>query len=94
MSTVRLLQDFAVKAFGDERAGDDLAEIEIERLQQLGEALAAALTHWRDLTGPVWRLRPLEPSRAGVIILETVFDEVLDGPRWRALAKAFADACR
>ena len=88
MSTLRLLQDFAAVAFADEPAGG-----ETDTLESLGLAIAIAVTQWRDLAAQLSLPRPLEPARAGVIILETVFDEVLDGPRWRALAAAFAGAC-
>ena len=92
MSPLRLLQDFAAGAFADEPAG--AAPVgEAEALESLGLAIAIAVTQWRDLAAQLSLPRPLEPARAGVIILETVFDEVLDGPRWRTLAAAFAGAC-
>jgi len=93
MSTLRLLRDFAIAAFGHAASDGDLADDEVERLERLAESIAETVSLWRDLAQPVWRLRPLDPARAGVIILETVFDEVLDAPRWRALASAFARAC-
>jgi hypothetical protein len=91
MSSLRLLQDFAAAAFADGPDGAAPAD-ETETLERLGLAIATAVTQWRDLSADLSLLRPLEPARAGVIILETVFDEVLDAPRWRTLAAAFADA--
>ncbi|HEV7157713.1 MAG TPA: hypothetical protein VGN38_05090 [Caulobacteraceae bacterium] len=92
MLSLRLLQDFAAAAFANGPEGAAPAD-ETQSLERLGLAIATAVAHWRDLAADLSLLRPLEPTRAGVIILETVFDEVLDAPRWRALAAAFADAC-
>lgn len=73
--------------------GQAVAEGEIESLEAVAQAIGAAVDQWRDLTAGLPLLAPLDPARAGIIILETVFDEILDAPSWRVLAAAFALAC-
>lgn len=42
----------------------------------------------RDVAAAARRWNRDDPERAAMLILESVFDEVLDGPAWRFLAAA------
>jgi hypothetical protein len=70
--------------------GAQLAAAEIETLGELAAAIAADLADWRSLAArlDVARATPFDPRRAGAMVLETVFDEVLTPDAWRVLAAA------
>ncbi|HEY5288516.1 MAG TPA: hypothetical protein VIJ59_00655 [Caulobacteraceae bacterium] len=56
----------------------------------LAETIARGLKDWGVLLDRLSLGRRLDPSRAGVIILEAVFDELLEPVAWRVLADIFA----
>ena len=71
-------------------AGGSLARRDIQRLSALAERLGRDVIAWsgavRDLEGGA--LRPLEPRRAGLLLIESVFDEALIPEATRVLAAA------
>jgi hypothetical protein len=71
-------------------AGGAVAAAEIEILIKLSETLAGNVGQWRALTGDLDLCARLDPQRAGRLVLESVFDEVLPPEAWRLLAAAFA----
>ena len=71
-------------------AGGNLAEHELCVLSDLAETIARGLKDWGVLLDRLSLGRRLDPSRAGVIILEAVFDELLEPVAWRVLADIFA----
>ena len=71
-------------------AGRFEARREIEALGDLAKAIARAALEWRDLVAPLELASPYDATRAGDLILETVFDEILDPAAWRVLAGAVA----
>jgi hypothetical protein len=74
----------------DFEAGASVADDEIRGLCSLAEAIGRGLTEWRALTSPLSLCQSLDARRAGVILIETVFDEVMEPDAWRVLADAFA----
>ena len=56
----------------------------------VAETIASSLGEWRELTGGVELLAPWDIRRAGALILESVFDELLPPAQWRFLAAAWA----
>jgi len=81
-----LTRDYALRF----AAGARLAQAEAEALHRLAATLTdnlAALTPLvAGLEGAL--LRPFDPRRAGLLMLESVFDEVLAPDAWRVLAAA------
>ena len=75
--------------------GGRLASRDIQRLSLLAERLGREVMAWsgalRDLEGGA--ARPLEPRRAGRLLVESVFDEALIPEATRVLAAALALAC-
>ena len=71
-------------------AGRFEARRENAALDELARSIAQATTQWRDLDRPLDLATPYDPARAGELILETVFDEILDPAAWRVLAAALA----
>lgn len=82
--------DLAHRCRTDFEAGAALADQEIQGLCSLAEAIGRGLTEWRQLSADLEVSRPLDARRAGVIVIETVFDEVLVPDAWRVLSDAFA----
>ena len=76
-------------------AGAGLASRDIQRLSSLAERLGREVMAWsgalRDLEGAA--ASPMEPRRAGRLLIESVFDEVLIPEATRVLAAALALAC-
>jgi hypothetical protein len=76
-------------------AGRSLASRDIRRLTALAERLGRDVMAWsgavRDLEGGA--ARPLEPRRAGRLLIESAFDEALVPEATRVLAAALALAC-
>ena len=72
------------------RCGRYQADRDLAALFELAEAIARAIGEWRDLTRECERLLPWDPPRAGALVLESVFDELLPAPQWRFLAAALA----
>jgi hypothetical protein len=72
------------------RCGRYEADRELAALFDLAEAIVRAIAEWRVLTRECERLSPWDPPRAGALILESVFDELLPAPQWRFLAAALA----
>jgi hypothetical protein len=83
----------AFSAMSADRAelGAGLSRGEIAQLTGLAGALAANLAEWRRI------LRPLDlagriafdEERAGILLLESVFDDLLTPEAWRVLRAAF-----
>src|SRR5258708_29810532 len=69
--------------------GRELADRECGALIAVAEAIARSLGEWRELTGGLELLAPWgigrawEIRRAGALVLESVFDELLAPPQWR-----------
>lgn len=78
------------RCVADFEAGAWVADDEIRGLCSLAEAIGRGLTEWRALAAPLTLVAPLDARRAGEIVIETVFDEVLAPDAWRVLADAFA----
>jgi hypothetical protein len=72
------------------QAGQALADQETAALMALADGVARSLGEWRALIGGLELSTPLDLRRAGVLVLESVFDEILSAPQWRLLAAAFA----
>jgi hypothetical protein len=85
----RLLYDLD-EAAGEvtHRCGRYQADKDLAALFDLAEAIVRAIGEWRDLTRECERLSTWDPPRAGALILESVFDELLPAPQWRFLAAA------
>lgn len=83
-------RDFAAHCAERIEDGDRLARAEIEALSDLAGDLAAAANGWGAAVGrlDLARVASFDPRRAGTLILETVFDEVLSPDAWRVLAAA------
>ena len=62
------------------RTGRELADRECGALIAIAEAIARSLDEWRELTRGLELLAPWESRRAGALVLESVFDEVLAAP--------------
>ncbi|MEO8927569.1 MAG: hypothetical protein ABI306_10455 [Caulobacteraceae bacterium] len=76
--------------------GRRLAQGDVAHLTDLAEAVAAALTHWRRIVEAL-DLAPaaaFDTGRAGALVLESVFDDLLAPDAWRVLAAAFDLAMR
>ena len=71
-------------------AGGNLAEHELCGLSDLADAIARGLDEWAILLDRLSLGRRLDLGRAGGIILEAVFDELLEPVAWRVLADIFA----
>lgn len=75
--------------------GGSLASRDIQRLSILAERLSREVMAWsgavRDLEGAA--AGPLEPRRAGRLLVESVFDDALIPEATRVLAAALALAC-
>jgi hypothetical protein len=72
------------------RCGRDQGNRDLAALFDLAESIAQAVGEWRDLISGCERQSPCDPRRAAVLILESVFDELLPAPHWRLLAAALA----
>ena len=76
-------------------AGGSLASRDIQRLGVLAERIGREVMAWRgavrDLEAAA--AAPLEPRRAGRLLIESVFDEVLIPEATRVLAAALALTC-
>ncbi|HEY1879593.1 MAG TPA: hypothetical protein VGG68_06655 [Caulobacteraceae bacterium] len=82
--------DLAARCREDFEAGQAVADEEIRGLAGLAQAIGRGLTEWRGLSATLALAAPLDARRAGTIVIETVFDEVLAPDAWRVLADAFA----
>ena len=70
--------------------GWELASQETRKLMALADGIARSLDEWRALASGVELTTQFDARRAGALVLESVFDEILAAPRWRLLAAAFA----
>ena len=82
--------DLSRRCGSEFEAGASVADDEIRGLCSLAEAIGRGLVEWRALAAPLTFCRALDVRRAGTIVIETVFDEVMDPDAWRVLADAFA----
>ena len=71
------------------QAGRDVAARESRALVALAAGIAKSLAEWREHTGRLNLAASFDARRAGTLVLESVFDEILSGPQWRILAAAF-----
>ncbi len=79
----------------DERAatvetGRFEARLEIAALDELARSIARSTSQWQGLVRPLDLASPYDAARAGELILETVFDGILDPQAWRVVAAALA----
>lgn len=83
-------QDFVRAGARRHQAGAGIAEDDIDRLARLAERLAADLRAWAGALGEldIARHARLDPRRAGQLVVESVFDEVLIPEGTRVLAAA------
>ena len=82
--------DLSARCREDFDAGRLVADEEIRALSGLAQAIGRGLVEWRDISASLTLAAPLDPRRAGSIVIETVFDEVLAPDAWRVLSDAFA----
>ena len=71
-------------------AGGHVAATELDGLMLLAETVAGALGQWRSLTANLELASRFDVSRAGSLVVESVFDEILFPEAWRVLAAAVA----
>lgn len=83
------LRDVCIERF---EAGGAVANAEVVALTALAGAIARSLADWRDLARTLEFAAPLDPRRAGALVLESVFDEILAPDAWRVLAATLARA--
>jgi hypothetical protein len=91
-STAAYLRDCASRA----PAGRKIGEADVVALRELAQGVIEAMRAWSapfeklDLARSLGGRRPalLEPKRAGALVLESVFDELIDPGAWRVLAAA------
>jgi hypothetical protein len=81
------LRDVCIERF---EAGGVAAGAEVIALAALAMAIARNLADWRALTRTLELAAPLDLRRAGALVLESVFDEILAPDAWRVLAGALA----
>ena len=81
--------DLAARCREDFEAGHLVADEEIRALSGLAQAIGRGLVEWRDISQGLALAAPLDPRRAGTIVIETVFDEVMAPEAWRVLSDAF-----
>ena len=98
-SIVPRLRDFDTSAHELRQAclerfdgGGAVAAAEIKTLTRLSETIVDHVGQWCCLTDDLDLAEPLDRHRAGRLVLESVFDEVLSPEAWRVLAAAFAQA--
>jgi hypothetical protein len=82
--------DLAARCREDFEAGHLVADDEVRALSGLAQAIGRGLVEWRDISQGLALAAPLDARRAGTIVIETVFDEVLAPDAWRVLSDAFA----
>lgn len=73
-------------------AGGAVAAAEVAALTLLAEAIARGIGEWRTLTAPLELAATFDTTRAGALVLESLFDDILTPPAWRVLAAALAMA--
>ena len=93
--TCRLSYEHAAGAFRHDRSlqsdgGKGAVERDIDRVSGLAKSLVGSLVIWAPQimalethNGP-----SINTRRAAALVLESLFDDVLDGPSWRLLAAA------
>jgi hypothetical protein len=73
-----------------DREASGLADKECGALVALAEAITRSLGEWRKLTSELELIAHWDFRRAGALVLESVFDELLAAPKWRFLSAALA----
>lgn len=81
--------DLAGRCREDFETGHLVADEEIRGLADLAQAIGRGLVEWRGISASLELAAPLDARRAGTIVIETVFDEVLAPDAWRVLSYAF-----
>ena len=71
-------------------AGHAVADQEIRALSNLAQSIGHGLVDWRRRVSDMTLARPLDARRAGTLVLECVFEEVLPPCAWRVLSDALA----
>jgi hypothetical protein len=87
--------DTAIRDLGAEfrdrfEAGAAVAAAEVEALRALARAITDHLEQWRRLTAALELSRPFDRRRAGLLLMESVFDDLLPAGAWRVLAAALS----
>jgi hypothetical protein len=84
-------QAFSADAADRGELGARLSHGEIAHLTDLAGALAASLADWRRRVEPLdlARRAVFDEGRAGTLVLESVFDDLLTPDAWRVLSAAF-----
>ncbi|HXV00535.1 MAG TPA: hypothetical protein VG166_08550 [Caulobacteraceae bacterium] len=72
-------------------AGGAVAAREGEALLSLAGMLAAHVRQWESLAGGLELCGRFDRRRAGALLLESVFDDLLPAAPWRVLAAALAE---
>jgi len=83
-------QAFLSHAAEGAQLGARLSRGEIAQLTDLAGAIAASLAEWRRRVEPLDLARQIafDDERAGALVLESVFDDLLTPPAWRVLSAA------
>jgi hypothetical protein len=81
---------FSAAAADRAELGGPLSQGEIAHLTGLAGAIAASLADWRRRLEPLGLARRIafEEARAGALVLESVFDDLLTPGAWRVLGAA------
>ncbi len=71
-------------------AGGRIARLETELLWRLAGCIATAVAEWATIVEDldVARQRQLDPAESASLVLECVFDPILEPQAWRVLAAA------
>ena len=82
--------DYARDCAGRALDGRMGADLDVEILNELAGRVAKDVASWRSLVDrlDLATVERFDPSRAGVLILESVFDEVLEPGAWGVLRAA------
>jgi hypothetical protein len=84
-------QTFLVAAAESAEHGARLSRREIAHLTDLAGAIAASVAEWLRRVEPLDLARRIafDDERAGALVLESVFDDLLTPAAWRVLSAAF-----
>ena len=84
--------DLTGHCLGRFEAGGAVAAAEADTHTPLAEAIAGHVAEWLGLVAPLELAAHFDAARAGALLLESVFDDILAPPAWRVLAAALAVA--
>jgi hypothetical protein len=88
---LRLLDAQADNLIEIREKGTPAGEADVAALCHLAQALADSLAEWRPIIARLdgHQARAFDAAHAGTLVIESVFDELLDAPACRVLAAAF-----